>query len=51
MFPQLHRGIAPADINYVFERFYKSDKSRGLNKNGAGLGLFIAKTIIDAVNA
>ncbi len=42
------QGIAEADINYVFERFYKSDKSRGLNKNGAGLGLFISKTIMDA---
>lgn len=42
------QGISPADINYVFERFYKSDKSRGLNKNGAGLGLFISKTIMDA---
>ena len=42
------QGISQNDINYVFERFYKSDKSRGLNKNGAGLGLFIAKTIIDA---
>ena len=41
-------GISPADINYVFERFYKSDKSRGLNKSGAGLGLFISKTIMDA---
>ena len=42
------QGIAPADLPYVFERFYKSDKSRGLNKSGVGLGLFIAKTIIDA---
>ena len=42
------QGISPADVNLVFERFYKSDKSRGLNKNGAGLGLFISKTIIDA---
>jgi signal transduction histidine kinase len=41
-------GISESDINYVFERFYKSDKSRGLNKNGAGLGLFISKTIMDA---
>lgn len=41
-------GIAEADLPYVFERFYKSDKSRGLNKSGVGLGLFIAKTIIDA---
>ena len=41
-------GIANEDIQYVFERFYKSDKSRGLDKNGAGLGLFISKTIIEA---
>ncbi|MBQ8331725.1 MAG: HAMP domain-containing protein [Clostridia bacterium] len=42
------QGIADADLPYVFERFYKSDKSRGLNKSGVGLGLFIAKTIVDA---
>ena len=41
-------GIAQADLPYVFERFYKSDKSRGLNKTGVGLGLFISKTIVDA---
>ncbi len=41
-------GIAKEDLPYVFERFYKSDKSRGLNKSGVGLGLFIAKTIVDA---
>ncbi len=42
------QGISPADIPYVFDRFYKSDKSRGLNKSGVGLGLFIAKTIVEA---
>ncbi len=42
------QGISEADLPYVFERFYKSDKSRGLNKSGVGLGLFIAKTIIEA---
>lgn len=42
------QGIAPADLPYVFERFYKSDKSRGLNKSGVGLGLFISKTIMEA---
>ncbi len=41
-------GIDPVDLPYVFERFYKSDKSRGLNKSGVGLGLFISKTIIEA---
>ncbi len=40
------QGIPPEDVPFVFERFYKSDKSRGLDKTGVGLGLFIAKTII-----
>ena len=43
-------GIAAEDVPYVFERFYKGDKSRGLDKSGAGLGLFISKTIMDAHN-
>ena len=43
-------GIAQDDIPFVFERFYKGDKSRGLDKKGAGLGLYIAKTIISAHN-
>ncbi len=42
------QGISPEDLPYVFERFYKSDKSRGLDKTGVGLGLFISKTIIEA---
>ena len=42
------QGIPVEDLPYVFERFYKSDKSRGLDKSGVGLGLFIAKTIIQA---
>ena len=41
-------GIPEEDLPYVFDRFYKSDKSRGLDKNGAGLGLFISKTIISS---
>lgn len=41
-------GIPTEDQPYVFERFYKSDKSRGLDKTGVGLGLYIAKTIIAA---
>ncbi len=42
------QGIPPEDIPFVFERFYKSDKSRGLDKTGVGLGMFISKTIIEA---
>ncbi len=41
-------GIAAEDLPFVFERFYKTDKSRGLDKTGVGLGLYISKTIIDA---
>lgn len=42
------QGISADDLPYVFDRFYKSDKSRGLDKTGTGLGLYITKTIIDA---
>lgn len=42
------KGIAEEDLPFVFERFYKSDKSRGLDKSGMGLGLYISKTIMDA---
>lgn len=41
-------GITEEEKPHVFERFYKSDKSRGLDKTGVGLGLFITKTIIEA---
>lgn len=40
--------ISKDDKKMVFERFYKTDSSRGLDKNGVGLGLYISKTIIDA---
>ena len=36
------------DKDRVFDRFYKTDKSRGLDKNGVGLGLYICKTIVEA---
>ena len=42
------KGISKEDLPFVFDRFYKSDKSRGLDKAGVGLGLYIVKTIIDA---
>ena len=42
------QGIPKEDLPFVFDRFYKSDKSRGLDKTGIGLGLYISKTIISA---
>jgi signal transduction histidine kinase len=41
------QGIADEDLPYIFDRFYKTDKSRGLDKNGVGLGLYICKAIMD----
>lgn len=40
--------ISPEDAKHIFDRFYKTDKSRGLDKSGVGLGLYICKAIIDA---
>lgn len=44
------QGLRPEELPQVFERFYKSDKSRSLDKTGVGLGLYICKQIIDAHN-
>jgi signal transduction histidine kinase len=41
-------GIPKEDQKMVFERFYKSDLSRGKDKKGTGLGLSIVKEIIKA---
>jgi signal transduction histidine kinase len=40
--------INSEDAKRIFDRFYKTDKSRGLDKSGVGLGLYICRTIIDA---
>ena len=39
-------GIPPEEMPRIFERFYKSDRSRGLDKNGVGLGLYIVNTVV-----
>jgi two-component system phosphate regulon sensor histidine kinase PhoR len=40
-------GIQPEDQERVFERFYKADKSRTHSNGGSGLGLSIAKKIVE----
>jgi signal transduction histidine kinase len=41
-------GIRPKDLPYVFDRFYRGEKSRNRATGGAGLGLAIARGIIEA---
>lgn len=43
-------GISPEELPFIFEKFYKVDKSRGLDKKGMGLGLPIVKSILAAHN-
>ena len=39
-------GIAPEALPFVFDRFFKEDRSRGLNAKGSGLGLHICKVLV-----
>jgi signal transduction histidine kinase len=39
-------GIAPEDLPYIFDRFYRSDSVRGTE--GLGLGLYICRKLVDA---
>ena len=38
--------IPPEKLKFIFDRFYKGDTSRNRNSSGAGLGLYITKTVI-----
>ncbi len=40
------QGVSKEDMPHLFDRFYKADKSRGLDKTGTGLGLNIARVIV-----
>ena len=40
-------AIDSKEMSKIFERFYKIDKSRSLDSNGAGLGLYIAKMMVE----
>lgn len=42
------QGIPPEDLNRIFDRFYRGEKSRSREFGGAGLGLAIARGIVEA---
>lgn len=44
------QGIPPEELPFVWERFYKVDKSRERKKSGTGLGLAIVKKIVELHN-
>lgn len=43
-------AIASEDVKHLFERFYRGDKSRNSQTGGYGIGLSIAKAIVEAHN-
>lgn len=42
------QGIKKADLPYIFERFYRADKSRNSQNQGSGIGLAVVKELMDA---
>lgn len=41
-------GLAPGDLEHIFERFYRVDKSRSRSRGGSGIGLTVAKYLVEA---
>lgn len=42
-------GIAPEDLPHVFDRFYRAERSRNRGSGGAGLGLTIARQLVESM--
>ena len=40
-------GISPEDLPYIFEHFYRGDKSRDRKSGGSGIGLAIVKQLVE----
>lgn len=41
-------GITPEDLPHIFERFYCAEKSRSMGGDSFGLGLAIAKAVVES---